>query len=422
MKFIWYTLLMSMNFVLLHGASISNVFSDSGYFEFGTGSIINATDPNDSVITISASNMVLDLNGHTFGQDPASTVTGFNIIRILPNVSNIIIRNGKLTNCTGAGILIGDGCRQIRIENMPEISGCQAGGIVLDGIFTGSWVAGVFIKQCTIASCTGAQGGPAVGISINATQGCVVDDCIVQACDGLLTTSGYGAQITDSLDIEFVHCTLYGNAGYAMGAGAYVSTSTHCYFCKSYFAKNSARAVSPSTVAAGVIFNHCSQCHLEQCEILGGASGGVVYGVKTLNCSGNLVLLSVIEDQSGAYGVAGIQYENETDSHVAQNTIRNNNTTGTAYGIRLKGACSSCYLDQNNIMANEGVMSYGIIDESNPSSSAIIANRVFNHATNFSVTYTSTITLPVLNASLSNSAIGIPSGVGGILDNISITV
>ena len=121
--------------------------------------------------------------------------------------------------------------------------------------------------------------------------------------------------------------------------------------------------------------------------------------------------------------VAGYALINEAKSSIIRCFSRNNETTvtGTSFGILLTGTCDQCQVRENNLINNLGLSAtFGIKDERIPSTSAVIKNYSFNNGTNFSITYTNGITLPIISGSLSANPPGLPSDAGGVLDNTSV--
>ena len=95
-------------------------------------------------------------------------------------------------------------------------------------------------------------------------------------------------------------------------------------------------------------------------------------------------------------------------------------TTNFIHGLPCY--CISIGLIRNNTLVNNlGIAgSFGIKDERIPSTSVVINNYSFNSGTNYSITYTNGITLPIISGSLSANPPGLPSDAGGVLDNTSV--
>ncbi|MGE4169016.1 MAG: hypothetical protein AB7E68_05675 [Candidatus Babeliales bacterium] len=73
-------------------------------------------DPGVDVVQISASNVIFDLSENTIS-------LGSNGIVIDPGISNVTVRNGRITQIINNGISIGDGCVNINLDNI-EIMQC----------------------------------------------------------------------------------------------------------------------------------------------------------------------------------------------------------------------------------------------------------------------------------------------------------
>jgi hypothetical protein len=80
-----------------------------------------ASSCDKPLITINASEVVLDLNGFALS-------SGSTAIQINSNLSNIIIKNGTITNMTGPGILVLDGTENIQLLDLKVINTNQCAG------------------------------------------------------------------------------------------------------------------------------------------------------------------------------------------------------------------------------------------------------------------------------------------------------
>lgn len=89
--------------------------------------------PNDTIIDVSASNVVVDLDGRIIAQASGNFVSGLNGITVAPNNTNVTIRNGTIQNLTGIGISVGAGCSLIRIESIVTYS-CDTRALSCTGL------------------------------------------------------------------------------------------------------------------------------------------------------------------------------------------------------------------------------------------------------------------------------------------------
>ncbi|MCL4361156.1 hypothetical protein M1446_02245 [Candidatus Dependentiae bacterium] len=101
-----------------------------------------------NVITISASNVVLDLGGYRVNN--TAGISNLDGIVISPNLSNITIKNGSISNFTNRGINIGDGCYNITLENL-TIQNCFRAWEFIGT--AANRIQNIFTKNCRILSC-----------------------------------------------------------------------------------------------------------------------------------------------------------------------------------------------------------------------------------------------------------------------------
>ncbi len=177
-----------------------DTIATSGFYKLAT----NVTNQ----ITISVSNVTLDMNGCTVSG-------GTNGIVINSGLSNVTINNGTVTNVTTDGIQINNGCNDIVLSNI-TVKNCLRG-------ISGTQVSNALIKNCDfILNTTGlhldtarnvvvdhciASANTQAGYSLVATTTCTITDCTAVATgDGNTNASGNQANI-----FGFVASNGYGN-------------------------------------------------------------------------------------------------------------------------------------------------------------------------------------------------------------------
>ena len=154
----------------------------------------------------------------------------------------------------------------------------------------------------------------------------------------------------------------------------------------------------------------------------GNTSAGQAAGYWLSNGSCNSLNDCLADDNSGYTWCAGLVLENENQSIIHNSRTQGNlSLTGTAYSIYLLGNNNNaCNIYKNQINNTTGALaSFGIVDERTPSTSSVIKNQAFNNGTNYVVTYTTGVTLPVVSGKITGAP-GLPSGASGLLDNIDI--
>lgn len=399
----------------------TQVISQPGTYAFGNDSLYTPTGPNDPAIQVSASSVTLNFNNTTLSMDPTTSFTGNDAIVIDPGSQNIKIINGTLSGFSGAGTTIGDACSSILFDTI-KIANCQKAGIWADGANFG--IANLLCNNSVIVSCTGAQGGPAYGIYMNNVNGGGMFNSAVSLCDASLTNSGYGVYAKNSANFIINTCSFTGNGGAFEGVGVYGTNCNLCTIETSDISSNHASAINASARASGILFNSSTNCTYFNNRSFNNFSAGTATGIRLIGGSYNLVRECNASYNSGDVEGTGLMLESENRDLVLTSRIQHNqSSSGSAYGIHLNGSSNNqCDIEDNIMDVNIGASNgFGLVDDRNPSTSLFIKNRAFNNATNYSVSYSLGISLPVIVGSLSANLIGLPSGVGGALDNISVS-
>ena len=185
------------------------------------GFISLGDDINESgfdLFQITASNVILDLSEHIISNGNSGVV-------IDSDLSNIIIRNGTITNQANHGISIGQNCSTIRIENL-TVSSCGKNGVKVESGVVGMFITDSFLSDVTQAAISIKEdtenirmknltinhcGGPAaelIGSSIgNRVRDVLLEEITTSFCSFSSTYSHvfciqYGENITlDSINI-----------------------------------------------------------------------------------------------------------------------------------------------------------------------------------------------------------------------------
>lgn len=164
------------------------VLNQSGTYQFAGDLLWSPQAIASAAITITASNVVLDLGGCTLtavGPDRSQSIVG---IQVLNSVSNVTIQNGTVANLCYAGILA------------EHVDGLTITGVTVDGLCFHNLAVrnltptGIQVSDCTqvtLANCTVQNvyvtADASAGIQIVGTQGGTVSGCTVQ---GMVNTDG----------------------------------------------------------------------------------------------------------------------------------------------------------------------------------------------------------------------------------------
>ncbi len=408
-----------------HPAIFATVtISKSGTYFFRGHVIGNPTGPNEAGIEVVVDNVEIDFGGYAVFQMPGNTQPGFKGVKVNDNITQVSIKNGVVQNVTGEGIYIQDGCKNIHIEEM-LVKNCDNGGIYLDGLNTGTGIRNCIIEDCVILSCTGYGGNPARGLYMESASNVIVRDCFFNDNDAQLTGSGFGIQCVNCSLCKFKNCTLASNGGNEHGCGIVLESCQDCVLEGCSSGQTIARGASVDSEAVGMCFENCMNILAIGCKSVNNVhSQNRAVGFCCEDSSGIVFEDCLAEGQQGDAEAIGFEFYNSSGSSMSHCSSKLNKTltSGSAYGILLSGTSNSnCSIFENSIEHNQGIgSSFGIVDQLNPSTSLFARNQAFNNGTNYSITYPVGISLPVIQASLSNTLIGLPTLVSGSLDNLDI--
>lgn len=397
-------------------SATNDIISIPGLYIVGGDIVDTSSGANGPLITITTSNVVFDLAEHLIYQDPFPTTTTSAGILIEPGLNNITIQNGSIGAIGGAGIIVSEGCSNILIQNI-SVSECSAGGIVAKGT-GGNPINGITILGSSLSSCTGTLNNRVAGIDASYTNAFLIQNSYFSH-NTHQSGSAYGIYCNNSISGEVISCRCTGNTGLDSSAGTYLQTCTNIRVIDCSFTQN---ITSGNGAAYGIYIGDCTSIACE--NSLAGAElcfSGSAYGIYSTNSAGIGIKNSISAEHIGGYVASTISFVNGTQLILVDNTLEGCIAlAGTAYGLEVRNS-SLCSVRNNTILNNTGIGAFGAFDDGAPSTSVYLGNYAFNNGTNFSITYTGGVTLPILNGSLSGPP-GLPTNTGGLLDNISITM
>lgn len=381
-----------------------SLIDQPGFYTYGGDVFFDPQDPNDNGVLITASNVTLDLQDHTISQTVSNTIPGLDAIFISPNLTNIKIRNGTITNVTGRGIYVGDGCSGVYIENL-ILTSCQATGVLFDGSQTGSGIINGKIKKSIITSCTGVNGNPAYGLRMIETSNIIIYDSIFNSNDALITSSGYGVILESCSNCEFDSCKFNANGGNQLGIGAALINSDDCTFANCVAIENISHSAVSSSTACGFLFDSSRATACSLCKSVDNSNVNATgIGFMTLNGSGNSFVNCVAENNSGLFAAGFLFTGTEaSDALLNSESVANIGSFigGISYGVLINGP-QGCAIADNVFSANIGAQGYGLVDTTTDTNNYIASNLSYaNTTTGYSV-FRTTGTFPVAYASVGN--------------------
>ena len=410
---------------------------------------ISATPTSGNIISITTSNVVLNLNGNCIEQ--GDSTSGISVINIATGLSNITIKNGTIKNATNYGIYIANNCRNIKIKNI-VVDGCNKEGIMFNGS-TGNSITDCEVTNVGVINCDGselAEGSAESGLYLKQCKNIRLSNSFFNNNQTSSVTSSrttYGVYMETTTGCHFDNCEAIGNLGGAAYGFYTCSNSLANIFSDCLSAENTGTAACDTAgtggQGCGFCVDTCAATIFENCTALSNLSTTTAYGFllltstanEILNCKANrqkTVISNTDEEGSGdAHGIylAGGQ-DNIVKNCIANGNIGGSNAYHFATGIRLdvsqgvnESRCQiiECEASSNNgqsgtgigiHLANVGTCTtiignktftntadtaanhYGIKDNSTDSTALIMKNLSYGHnlsgsgTNNFSIDYT----------------------------------
>ena len=301
-------------------AFATEVFNQSGRAKIGSdvGYVASAND--EAIFQISVSNLTLDLGEHVLSLKSTDTHTGIDGIVIDAGLSNVTIKNGKIKDISGIGILVGDNCSNINIDNV-IIESADETGIYFNG---SAGINGGSVTNCVVMNCAGYDGNPAYGVRLSNCDNMSVMHVELMGNHAGGVNSGYGLALEACTSCRIGHCRAQGNGGLTLGAG----------FC----AEN----------GSGNIFHDCLSIANTAITF---ATGFIIKGTEEHSCIANC------------------------DSRL------NDGGAGSGYGILLDGA-QHCDIDGNSLVGNQGTTAgVGLQENAGTTNNFMTRNRAFDNET-----------------------------------------
>jgi hypothetical protein len=393
--------------IILASSICTNIKADTicssidapGTYIYGGSIEASPTDDNDTIVCVTSSDVTVDLGGHVFTQTNA--VPGLDGIRVGPGLKNITIINGEIRGLTGNGILIGEGCEDVTIKNM-KIKSCNATGINFAGTIANQIKDGT-ISECTVSSCTGANGNPAYGIRLTQCSDIDITNCSATGNDAITTNNGFGMSFEWCDGCKIINCDIESNGGNALGAGISLNQSAWCSIDYCRIVSTIARDSGPSSKAVGILLSQCSHCSASECTVKHTANlASQSHGFQSIDGINNTFFLCNSENNLGSTFASGITLrgtENKSGIFECKCRVNDGGISGTGYGIFIDGA-QNCDVWYNHLIGNQGASGYGLLDNTTDTTNLIAGNLAFsNTTTGFSVTRTIG-SFPVLSANV----------------------
>lgn len=356
------------------------VINQPGFYTFGSIEA-DPTDPNDSIVCIQASDVVLDLSHGVFNQLSSNTMPGFNGVVVDSDLHNITIQNGTFNGLTGIAIKIGDGCSDIVVKDI-EIFNSMTSGMVWAGSAINTINDGS-ITNCFISSCTGTGGNPAYGLRLIYCDNVTVQNCTFNNNDASTISSGFGASAEFCTTCKFLACDAHSNGGDSLAVGISLS-NCQWTLVKGCNVLNTVARNAEGGKADGFLMDTCSFTSINNCfAIHNSNSVNEAYGFEAINGSDNTCVLCEARNNVGGTLAAGFGLNGtESGSSIFKCKSRQNDggVAGVGYGILANGA-DHCDIYYNQLSNNKGLTGFGATDATTDSTNLYAGNVAFNNTT-----------------------------------------
>lgn len=409
-------------FTLIANIAVQNtlwateVISTPGSYAFGSDVIYTGTISNQPIIDITCDHVTIDLSGHLVNQDPASSATNLIGILIRPGLSDIIIKNGVVGPLNGTGAIISAGCSDINFSSV-IFNDCVTGGVAALGTPTEP-INGITLSKSSCLTADASSNSSVAGFYAQNTQNIFAEDCYFSRNNGG-NGPGYGVYCMQCSTLDFAECRMSNNRG-SSAAGVYFSNVTDARFDKCTLLRNGTSSSNNDSFGYGILIENSNSIMMLNSTLAASYSiNGIAANVMS-RTSSNIGFLNCMSiAATGNSLAAGFSISDGSACAIINSIAQGTRAiSGAAYGIQYNNI-SAGYLRNNTVLNTVGNPAYGIIDTTIPSTSLIAENYAFNNFTNYLVTYTDSVTLPLVVGEFSGST-GLPEHVGGMLDNVSI--
>lgn len=398
-----YLVIFSLSLILFFNSEATYSLIDApGFYAYAGDVQFKSQMPGDNGVFITASNVIFDMGGHTIGQNSSNMFSGFDAIVIAPGLTNITIKNGTITNVTGCGIYVSDGCSEIYTDNL-LVYACQETGILFDGSSSGTGIMNGTISNTTITSCTGVDGNPAYGLRLIETNNVIISDCIFSGNDAVLTNSGYGASIESCRNCEFINCRFNANGGDQFGVGISLLNSEDCALTGCSAIDNISHSSLISSTACGFLFNSSYSTACSNCKAIDNSNTNASsIGFFASDGSGNSFVDCVAQNHEGATAIGFLLAGSEENDSILNSQSGPNTASfddGVSYGILIDGP-QMCSLSGNVFSTNVGAQGYGFVDTTINTDNYTASNLSYANTTTGYLVVRTSGSFPVVYASV----------------------
>jgi hypothetical protein len=292
--------------------SVELTIDQPGIYKLGV-SLQVAAVANDSFVVISASDVVFDLGGFIIQQ--TNSATGVNGIVVNSGFTNIVIRNGNISDMTNFGISIDNNCSLITMSNL-IIERCGQRGITADG-------------------------------SINPVLNLTISDCQFYRCcqNAVIGANDAVVSLTGCRHLTFTNCAI-ANTNNPNTVTLRLILLANCSTCEL-----SSLALYANTISAGSLtglqIGSVQASRFSDIQIEGNSvTTGSFIGIDGTIMSASRLSTCLVLQNSATTTMAGFSLAS-TSSNLYEDcaAISNSSSGGTCNGFQLTGALGSSFAE-----------------------------------------------------------------------------
>jgi hypothetical protein len=289
------------------------IFDVPGYYLIASSiNYVGTTSP----ITITSSNVTLDLNGQTISYLSGASKFMAGII-VNPGMTNVTIQNGTIVGFPGAGIFckgtIANPVNYLSLYNIKVISGYQ--GIIVNNSNN------VTITRCITTGNMNPTAGITAGIRAVNCAAITIQQCVSQN-NRSTTASCYGYFLINCTSTLISSCIGSGNQGDQETAGIYLESMSKNNYVQNCACNGNSSA---SSDACGILISNSQQTYLQDSVAQGTSSnpaGFFSYGIRIKNSSQTFVKHNTIDGND--YGIYDDEPLGQHTNMFTQNTAYQN--------------------------------------------------------------------------------------------------
>ena len=259
----------------------TKTFDKAGDYYLSNSINFYPSGTHTEIIHITSSNVTLNLNGKELYMSANNDIHNVKGIVVDPNLSNIVITNGSIHDCSGAGIIVGANCSNISLTKL-SITNCGLAGIVVgyNPFDTGTY-SSVYEGQELVKFVDPVSGQE------NLSENILLDDIFISRTLGTHNdgstdqfSHAIGIQITDVSNFQIKNLISNGNkysasikdsstnpgGYYAAGRGGYNGVGIELIRSENGHIENSEASYNSGYSAFGFKLNSCKNINFSKCH------------------------------------------------------------------------------------------------------------------------------------------------------------